>query len=236
MATVLGTDVTVPAANRAGTHDTRPVEFADVLMADDQWVREEFDALIAAGWGDDVPPGPEPLQGSRWPRRPGYEHRPTPLPRPNEPRRDKVAPSHQRGPPGGVVHVNKDFARSPIQGDHRCGPTRTGPPTPIPGPHPPSSCLVHRATPFRPADHGQRSPDEQQHLLGLVPVHPCLLCTKAQRWTPQRSEPAPEIWRTSVGSSGFSRGVAQYSPRRVRSQQDQGFAGTCSAQPCGPIL
>ena len=50
MATVLETDVPVPAASRAGTHDTRPVEFADVLMADDQWVREEFDALIAAGW------------------------------------------------------------------------------------------------------------------------------------------------------------------------------------------
>lgn len=102
MATVLETDVTVPAANRAGTHDTRPVEFVDVLMADDQWVREEFDALIAAGWGDDVPPGPEPLQGSRWPRRLGYEHRPTPVRRPDDPRRGKVASSHQRGPPGAV--------------------------------------------------------------------------------------------------------------------------------------
>lgn len=105
MATVLETDVPVPAASRAGTHDTRPVEFADVLMADDQWVREEFDALIAAGWGDDDPPGPESLQGSRWPRRPGYEHRPTPVPRPDEPCRDQVARSHQRGPPGGVVHT-----------------------------------------------------------------------------------------------------------------------------------
>jgi hypothetical protein len=99
MATVLYSDVTGSAEGCAITHDTSPTEFADVLMADDQWVREEFDALIAAGWGDDVPPCPEPLQGSRWPRRPGYDHRSTPVPRPEVPRPDDVSPAHQRGPP-----------------------------------------------------------------------------------------------------------------------------------------
>lgn len=100
MATVLDSDVTGSAAMCAVMRDTCLTEFADVLMADDQWVREEFDALIAAGWGDAVPPGPEPLQGSRWPRRPGYEHRPTPVPRPHEPSRTGASPTHQRDPPG----------------------------------------------------------------------------------------------------------------------------------------
>jgi hypothetical protein len=99
MATVLDSDVTGSAAKCAVTHGISRAEFMDVLVADDQWVREEFDALIAAGWGDGVPPGPESLQGSRWPRRPGYDHRSTPVPRPDEPTRDERSPSHQRGPP-----------------------------------------------------------------------------------------------------------------------------------------
>src|SRR4051794_5874152 len=40
-------------------------------------------------------------------------------------------PAGRRAP--SIAH--KDFARAPTQADHRCGPTRTGPPTPIPGPH-----------------------------------------------------------------------------------------------------
>jgi hypothetical protein len=123
MATVLDSDVTGSAEECAITQDLSAAEFADVLMADDQWVCEEFEALIAAGWGDDVPPGPEPLQGSRWPRRPGYDHRSTPAPRPEEPRPDEVHRPISAAPRRG----NKDFARSPTQADRRCGPTRTGP-------------------------------------------------------------------------------------------------------------
>src|SRR3954463_2501022 len=99
MATVLDSDVTGSTERCSITHESSLAAFADVLVADDQWVREEFDALIAAGWGDDVPPGPEPLQGSRWPPRPGNNHRSTPSPGPNEQRHDEASPAHQRGPP-----------------------------------------------------------------------------------------------------------------------------------------
>jgi hypothetical protein len=99
MVTVLDSDVTGFAAKCAVAPDTSRAEFADVLMADDQWVRQEFDAIIAAGWGDDVPASPAPLQGSRWPRRPGYRHRSMPVPRPDEPVRDGTSRSHPRGPP-----------------------------------------------------------------------------------------------------------------------------------------
>jgi len=32
------------------------LEFVDVLCADDDWVRQEFDEIIASGWGDEEPP------------------------------------------------------------------------------------------------------------------------------------------------------------------------------------
>jgi hypothetical protein len=57
------------AAREAGT------EFADVIFADPQWLREEFDALIAASFGRPPaapPPAPPgfPRRGpSRWPER-----------------------------------------------------------------------------------------------------------------------------------------------------------------------
>ena len=66
----------------AVTHGIADTEFVDLLLADDEWVRREFDALVAAGWDGAVPTGPEASQGARWPRRPGYDHRFRPAPRP----------------------------------------------------------------------------------------------------------------------------------------------------------
>jgi hypothetical protein len=90
------------AAGSAGgfkvTHHTA-VEFADLLVADDEWVRREFDAIVAAGWGGVVPPCPAPSQGAHWPRRPGYDVRPTPVERLRGPVTVGSAQAHERGPP-----------------------------------------------------------------------------------------------------------------------------------------
>ncbi len=43
--------------------------FADVICADPQWLREEFDALIAASFSE--PPARPPLSPPRVPPRPG---------------------------------------------------------------------------------------------------------------------------------------------------------------------
>jgi hypothetical protein len=45
------------------------VAFADMVCADPQWLREEFDALIAASFGE--PPAPPPPAPPRVPPRPG---------------------------------------------------------------------------------------------------------------------------------------------------------------------
>jgi hypothetical protein len=55
--------------------------FAELICADDQWLREEFDALIEANYRPPVPPRPAP------PRTP-------PLP----PRRHGLAPAPVPGP------------------------------------------------------------------------------------------------------------------------------------------
>jgi hypothetical protein len=88
------------AATCAVTHGTSEAEFVDLLVADDAWVDQEFDALVAAEWGDAAPPRPAPQQRARWPRQPGYDDRPTSVPRPTEAARDTRTRSPQRGPPG----------------------------------------------------------------------------------------------------------------------------------------
>jgi hypothetical protein len=42
----------------AVTHGIADTEFVDLLLADDEWVRREFDAVVAAGWDGAVPTGP----------------------------------------------------------------------------------------------------------------------------------------------------------------------------------
>ena len=91
--------VTSPPARCAVAHGIGSGEFVDLMVSDEDWVRREFDAIVAAGWGGAVPPSPEQKQGAHWPRRPGYDDRPTPVLQP--PRLPIPAPSraHQRGPP-----------------------------------------------------------------------------------------------------------------------------------------
>jgi hypothetical protein len=90
--------VTEPAGKGVVTHDTA-AEFVDLLIADDEWVRREFDALVNAGWDDVVPPCPAQRQRARWPRRPGYDGRSRPVQRQRDLLRGVSANAHQRGPP-----------------------------------------------------------------------------------------------------------------------------------------
>jgi hypothetical protein len=79
-------------------HDESTTEFVDVLCDDPDWLRAEFDELIAAVW--DQPPAQRP---------PSPPQRPAPLPHPHRPvaehRRTSraVHPSdplaHERSPP-----------------------------------------------------------------------------------------------------------------------------------------
>jgi hypothetical protein len=76
--------------------------FADLICADEQWLREEFDALIAANYR---PPGPPPPAPPRTPPLPS--RRPAPAtPRAAGTGRPQVTSSHpggglrrQRSPP-----------------------------------------------------------------------------------------------------------------------------------------
>ncbi len=83
----------------AVTHRTEAVEFVDVLVSDDDWVRDEFDAIVAAGWGPGVPPRPPPPQGGPRPRRPGYVVRPPPVRVPRDLLIGRATVARQRGPP-----------------------------------------------------------------------------------------------------------------------------------------
>jgi hypothetical protein len=91
----------VPVAS-AVTHGDCVAEFVDLLIGDDDWVAQEFEALVEAGWGGDVPDRPEPLQGPRWPRRPGHVHRPAPDAHPRPGMGAWSLRAQQRGPPCAV--------------------------------------------------------------------------------------------------------------------------------------
>ena len=99
MRTVPQAAVSTSTAGRAVTHDAKVVEFVDLLVADDEWVRSEFEAIVDAGWGGAVPPCPPLDQGAREPRRHRYDGRPTPVQGPCELLARGAAPARQRGPP-----------------------------------------------------------------------------------------------------------------------------------------
>ena len=84
----------------AVAHGTPTLEsWVDLLVADDEWVRREFEDIVAAGWGGAVPPSPAPIQGSHRPRRPGYDDRPSPLRLARDGVSNDNALGRQRGPP-----------------------------------------------------------------------------------------------------------------------------------------
>ena len=90
----------VVVAHSAATRDTVLESWVDLLVADDEWVRQEFEDIVAAGWGSGVPPSPPTIQRSERPRRRGYDHRPTPGLRPEQTHVGASARPCQRGPPG----------------------------------------------------------------------------------------------------------------------------------------
>jgi hypothetical protein len=75
--------------------------FTDLICADPQWVREEFDALISASFGE--PPAPPPPAPPRVPPRPGVPSPPAwrPAPGPVVATFPVAGPAHsrQRSPP-----------------------------------------------------------------------------------------------------------------------------------------
>jgi hypothetical protein len=75
--------------------------FTDLICADQQWLREEFDALIAASF--DEPPTPPPPTPRRVPPRPGHPGPPSwrPAPGPVATTFPVAGPAHgrQRSPP-----------------------------------------------------------------------------------------------------------------------------------------
>ena len=78
--------------------------FADLVCADPQWLREEFDALIAAWFSE--PPAPPPPAPPRVPPNPGTppppSRRPAPVPAARTAPAAGPQPGRQRSPPAPV--------------------------------------------------------------------------------------------------------------------------------------
>ncbi len=91
--------VTHGTPTRDTTWRTTLESWVDLLLTDEEWVRREFEDIVAAGWGDAVPPSPAPIQGSQRPRRPGYDDRPTPGHPPKQTHLEDHAQPCQRAPP-----------------------------------------------------------------------------------------------------------------------------------------
>ena len=90
-----------PVLSGAVTHDASvDTRFIDIVTTEEDWVRREFDELVAAGWGGSCPPCPETAQGTHEPRRSGTQHRPTHL-RPHDQVLSRIlGRASSRAPPG----------------------------------------------------------------------------------------------------------------------------------------
>lgn len=106
---------TIEVGRGAVTHDTALTEsgltesgltgsrladsWIELVVAEEEWVRREFDEIVAAGWDGPGPPCPDTTQGTHEPRRRGPRGRPT---RPH-PSLDRTRPhsgrARERGPP-----------------------------------------------------------------------------------------------------------------------------------------
>jgi hypothetical protein len=73
----VGSALDVPGAVTHGTSSAAGTSFIDLVCAEEDWVRQEFDELVAAGWGGSAPPCPDSAQGTHEPRRFGATFRPT---------------------------------------------------------------------------------------------------------------------------------------------------------------
>jgi hypothetical protein len=78
MAAQIRTAHSAPTTSGAVTHSTAAeASWIDIVLADDDWVRREFDELIAHGWGGSGALHPPTNQGAHQPRRTTPRHRPT---------------------------------------------------------------------------------------------------------------------------------------------------------------
>ena len=90
-----------PVVPDAVTHGTSvDTSFIDLVTAEEDWVRREFDELVAAGWGGSRPPSPPTRNGAYEPRRSGRRKLPTHRrPAVDAPART-IRRTPARGPPG----------------------------------------------------------------------------------------------------------------------------------------
>ena len=95
-----------PLVVDAIAHDVTTAEgFMELLLADDEWVRREFEDIVAAGWSGSDPPRPRTPLASHEPRRTGPCRRPWRVARVRRQARHALVVVHVRGPPRGRVAV-----------------------------------------------------------------------------------------------------------------------------------
>ncbi|HET9858311.1 MAG TPA: hypothetical protein VFQ19_00910 [Nocardioidaceae bacterium] len=80
------------------TTTTEP-EFVDLLCADDDWVRQEFEELVASGWGSEQPPSRHIAERRRRPSGRGDMVESSRLPRLVAWQQGLPARARQRSPP-----------------------------------------------------------------------------------------------------------------------------------------
>lgn len=83
----------------SATREAWSADFADLLVADDEWLRREFDALVAAGWGGATPPSGTPPRQVRWPHGAVHDRYPEPIGIPGRPSSSRRGLARQRAPP-----------------------------------------------------------------------------------------------------------------------------------------
>ena len=92
-----------PGFPRAVTHGalaTSAEAWLDLVVSEDDWVRREFDEIVAAGWGAEVPTEPPTARGGGRPRRPRRHRRRWVVPEPTTITPRTPTGACERGPPG----------------------------------------------------------------------------------------------------------------------------------------
>lgn len=99
MALSSGSEVLPQVVEVAVTHATMTGDIAELVLADDELVRGEFEAIVAAGWGGNAPRWPTSRGSAWWPREPAVD----PGAETGCGPRDQLAAhgvvAHERGPP-----------------------------------------------------------------------------------------------------------------------------------------
>lgn len=92
-------EVPPPVVEVAVTHAATTGDLVELLLADDELLRGEFEAIVTAGWGGNVPRWPTKRGGAWFPRGP-VEGPGTDLGRgPRDLLAAHAVVAHQRGPP-----------------------------------------------------------------------------------------------------------------------------------------